>query len=318
VEETQKDSAKENEQSLTIVCDVIAEWVDTVANDILEEEAPFQELTGCSDVEVWETMSMCSFEDWGEGDVLDFAPPSTFYVHEPVCAASPIMAETIVLPTKQETLAPETEGRQELSLAPSPLMASPTASPSSRSSTPGRSVRHRRRIIGGVVRPVSPAFSSPSPSWGGAAACQGHVGHEVTAEGASTCSHTSLRPCSAMKRAASTSALALDLGAEVGKLAAPIPPAAPVAAPVPVYGHDMSQVQFHITASSERKCVKSKSLGSLHVTSSKNGLGLAAPMLSTKKGLLPALSDGLSSKAELIAWSVSMTKPKLGGLSLAF
>jgi len=240
---------QESEEGLTIVCDLIADWVDVVANDIQE-----QPVLTVLDADLWETMSAGSFEDWDSEDPVDFA----------VDAEDP---EAIAAPP-----APGNEERVVM-LSPPPSFLSPMASPSSRSSTPSRSVRHRRRVIGGVVRPLTPAWDAakeapPRPqAWG---------------------QTTPSWPDSTMKRAASTSALALDLGIAHDKL-----PSTPFRSS----GRSCGLAELCKNSGLDRKCVKSKSLGSL---------------------LLPALSDQQHSKADLIAWSMSMTKTKRGGLSLVF
>jgi len=303
---------QENEQGLKIVYGMINEWVDIVAVDILEAEASqnphYQEPSGftecyCGDAD-WDTVSMGSLEDWDCGQVIEFVQPE------------PERWETCTM--LADTSGPDStkEAMWIPSVCPSPLespVASPMPSPSSRSSTPSRSVRHRRRIIGAVVRPTSPAFASPA--WSGALQCQSQVGLEVNAEGVPAqprvLQMSPLRPSSAMKRSVSASALALDLGMDKSTVSAP-------AGQIAICWRESWQPELSPTAGCERKCVKSKSLGALHSTSSKHGLGLALPMLSAKQGLLPALSDAPTSKPDLIAWSVNMTKARKGGLRLAF
>lgn len=323
MEEADND-ARETEQDVTIMCDLIANWVDIVADDLVEEEVdenmPYEEL----DAEFWETMSSGSVEDYDEIDVLesephmDEAPVNSDEVD--VLEPEPLMGETPMnepsvnnllhllkqviaqvapkapAPEKVEQEVPAQEEVQkkiaiveQVEEVDVPLMASPLPSPCSRSSTPGRPVRNHRRVFGGITRPAWDVASAASVS----------------------------PPSSNMKRAVSTSALALDLG----------PAAAPemasnVATPAASCTRSQRPVEFRITQGRARNCVKSKSMGALHATGSKNGLGLTSPMLSltsNQGGLLPALgSDRHSSKAELVAWSVSLSKAKRGGLRLVF
>jgi len=204
------------------------------------------------------------------------------------------------MPAKKQPPLPETPEKEQPQVpAETTLMASPLPSPSSRSSTPSRSVRHHRRVIGGIVRPVaSPDAVAPSPPSEAYAPVQ-------------------------IKRAVSTSALAMDLGlgASPEACSRTTTPASCDRAHrhVKFCVAPGGEVQFQVTG---KKFKKSKSMGALHTNSSSQGLGLSSPMLSMTSpskhaGLLPSLeADRKSSSAELVAWSRSMTKR--GGLRLVF
>jgi len=286
-------SPEDTEQDLLVVGHIIADWVDIVSNDACEDYVKEmmlpQELAGsaqCGDLEeeFWETVSMGSFEDnCDDGDVLELVPQ----VSETRSDIGPVLLDM------HELLA--------VKQAAPPSMASPEASPSSRSSTPSRSVRHRRRIIGGVVRTASPA------AWG----TPFQFSPDLQSLDAPICPKTPLLSAATMKRAASTSALAMDLGALSGHALGDM------ASPVINWRRGAWQTEFCSPPALgiERHCVKSKSMGALHTSSFNHGLGLAPP---AKRCLLPALAGRESSKADLISWSVNMTNAKRGGLRLVF
>lgn len=294
--------ADETEDGLLLACNMIADWVDTVSNDICDvyvSEMMFpQELEGvaaeCGDLEeeFWETVSDC--DDVGVLE-LDQVPQLSGLV-DPILDVDPVLQPIVI-----DLLLPKEEPREML---PSPLSmtASPEASPSSRSSTPSRSVRHRHRVIGGIMRAASPAFGTPFQ--------HGSIAEIPETPQRLKAPKTPLRPAMTMQRAVSTSALAMDLGIEVRHDLGSVTK--------PAHWRRAGQMEILSPSGFEHRCVKSKSLGALNVTSSNHGLGLALPMSSTKRGLLPALAGQEGSKADLISWSVNMTKTKRSGLRLVF
>jgi len=301
-EDKKDDLADETEEGMLFACNMLADWVDTVSNDICDvyaSEMMFpQELEGvaaeCGDLEeeFWETVSDCDDVDVLE---LDQVPQLSGLV-DPILDVDPVLAPILI-----DVLLPKEEPR-EMMLSPSPMTASPDASPSSRSSTPSRSVRHRHRVIGGIVRTASPAWGTPFQ-------------HASISEIPETpqrlkAPKTPLRPATTMQRAVSTSALAMDLGTDVGHDLGSVTK--------PVNWRRAGQMEIPSPSGFEHRCVKSKSLGALNVTSSNHGLGLAPPMSSTKRGLLPSLAGHKGSNADLISWSVNMTKTKHSGLRLVF
>jgi len=299
-EDKKDDLTDETEEGLLFACNMIADWVDTVSNDIcdayvIEMMLP-QELDGVAfesgdlEEEFWETVSDCD-----EADVLELDQvPQSSGLADPALDVDPVLEPILI-----DVHLPQEES-QEMLLSPSPMTVSLEASPSSRSSTPSRSVRHRHRVIGGIVRAASPA-------WG--TSFQRASVSEIPESPKRL--KALLRPATTMKHAVSTSALAMDLGTEVGHDLG--------SATKPVqWRRGAGQMEIPSPSGFEQRCVKSKSLGALHVTSSNHGLGLAPPMSSTKRGLLPALSVREGSNADLISWSVSLTTTKRSGLRLVF
>jgi len=315
------------QQGLNLVCGMLVNWVDSVADDLVDEDViqqmPYEEL----EFELWDTISDGSCEDWDDASsqLSDYAPPADMYLLEPQVFELPaplapprepltsnllnLMKQAVAsMPAKKQPPLPMSPAK-EVDVVVEPqvgqvsvettLMASPLPGPSSRSSTPSRSVRHHRRVIGGVVRPVaSPDAAAPSPPLEAYAPVQ-------------------------MNRAVSTSALAMDLGlgASPDVCSRTTTPAScdRVSRHVKFCVAPGGEVQVQVTG---KKFKKSKSMGALHAMSSSQGLGLSSPMLSMTSpskhaGLLPSLgADRQSSSAELVAWSRSMTKR--GGLRLVF
>jgi hypothetical protein len=271
---------------------IIMDWVDTVADHIFLDAITSQDLLIDESGELWETISAASVEDLDHADALDMSDY--------------LVAETVVV-----TQAP----REETGSTPH--------SPS-RSSTPSRSVRNRRRVIG-AVRPVS-----RETAWESAAYCQFKISNQAQTG--------SVQISPMMKRQASAPAIALDLDLEPS---APTPTCS--AKPTATPKSSMSALAFDLggdavsalAARSGRqtpsrsvgaKIAKSQSTGTFHVVSSNSGLGLSLPALSQKqgsKGVLPVLSDlEKNRKSELIAWSMNMAGPasswKRGGLRSVF
>lgn len=301
-------NVEETDDGLLIACDLVAEWVDTLANDLIQDDVGYKVLishdepcfTQSGDVEVWETVSMGSFEEWDNGDVLEFIPQLTLsnasFLEPYALPAKEDEAPVVELKMPEDTLVRaavlEANELEDIVRAASPLLSTPAATASSRSSTPSRSVRNRRRIIGGIKRSASPAWDfgvdalphqSPSPAATSKVILQ--MPRQYTPTN--------------MRHAASTSALALDLGIENASSAL------------------KTGEQYESQASSlegRKLIMKCKSLGSLQMASSKQGLGLLPP----KQGLLPMLSDQQSTKSDLIAWRVNISKSKRSGLRLAF
>jgi hypothetical protein len=336
-EEAEDKGINQYEQDMTHVCGLIADWVDSVAIDILEDEFSveilpsneMQDAIGEPDDEMWEAFSEASFEDLDDSDLPVFLPQADqfTYIATPIMAVVPasLAAEQVTEqaePPLQESSLPDvpasaaapapasltsasimTLNEDALGQPCSPVAMLPQASPSSRSSTPSsRSVRNRRRIIGGVVRGAS--------AWEGATSCQRQVGIEATEE-------VQRRPKT------SASAMALDLGADVaesrpGRVATPPSPAS-LGRGQFVYRFGQGMPTPTTDPSLERNLAKSKSLGALQVTSAKHGLGLSPSMVFSKHGgLLPTLSEAQTSKAEMIAWSVNMGKKKRNSMRTAF
>jgi len=259
----EKATPLETEEDVLIVCDMLADWVDGVSNEVLEEYAnQVFELAGSEygglEEEFWETVSEGS-QDCNDEEVLDLVPEAR---------------ETLQKVEPQEALQ-----------APSPLMASPLASPSSRSSTPSR---QRRRVIGRIVRTASPACGTPFQRPTGLDAVEPHIMKPKAPVGLSPVT-------SKMRRAVSMSALAMDLGIAHNHVSKGRNVVGGTSALDTNWRCDAGRVEFPTSSGFERRCVKSKSLG-----------------------LLPALSGHEGSKAALISWSVNMSKTKPRGLRLVF
>jgi hypothetical protein len=291
---------RSSEEDLKVSCSWIADWVGSVAGDIIDDQVGLTVFVAhdCSEsgnVDIWETVSMGSFDEWDDGDVPEFAIGQACFLEPYALPASEAkeMGDSAIVEVKDQVKIPR---------APSPAVASPDASPSSRSSTPSRSVRHRRRIIGGIQRTASPAGAFTATSW---------LSEQRDAAAASPQTWLSFNAGmgTPMKRASSTSALALDLGPEA-TISSAVPSTTSFRAG--------AQGELRIPSCILSKVLKSKSMGSLHVSSAKPGLGLASPTTPSKQRLLPILMDEQGSKADLIAWSVNMTKTKRGGMRLAF
>jgi hypothetical protein len=255
------------EQDMKFVFTAIADWIDSVTDEIVFEYA--DQDTGepeFADADIWENVSVASLEE--VDDAVD---------------GSPIAIELHVATVDQASALVNLESSAQIAIdIPDTPCAADESRPPSRSSTPSRSVRNRRRIIGGVVRPATPSKSA-ADSWSSAIVCQRQA--ELGA----------LQQCRTMKRALSTSAMALDLGS------APLPAGTPQWSGRPATPGKITMALEPFSMG------KSQSLGSLHVISSKSGLGLS-PMKIGGKGVLPVLGD--DKKAGLIAWSVNIGRTK--------
>lgn len=266
------DEQCETRQEYTMMMD----WVDQVADDIFSDAINSQELLVCDGAgDLWETISAGSVEDLDFDDAIDI---SDYLVSDEAMEVTQVPREEAVQ-----------------------VQCSP-----SRSSTPSRSVRNRRRIIG-AVRPMTPMT-------------QAHL------------EPVQISPT--MKRQASAPAISLDIGNEL------IPPSLGCGGrQTPVSKSSMSALALDLGAdavatptiprsgrqtplsSLSRSIGMSKSMSALHATSSFNDLGLSwsTSLKPGGKGVLPMLSDSEKNrKNEMIAWSVNMAKTKRGGLRSVF
>lgn len=273
--EDKEQLAAEREEDMKFVFDAIADWVGFVAGEIIDETVD-QDTGACENAEsldIWELVSTASLEDLE--DAADI---------EESAAQPPITVPEASLTAEE----PSTTFLIQLAVPETTSAEAPASGTPSRSSTPSRSVRNRRRIIGAVVRPVTPAEPIGDVR-GSVMTCQRQVQLDA---------RPVLPQRVTLTRSVSTSAMFLDLGGTeaprvttaIDWMARQTPSGTPV-------------------LTLERTMGKAKSLGSLHATGAKGGLGLAASKQSRK--FLPVLSVARDdNKAELIAWSVNMARTK--------
>jgi hypothetical protein len=270
------------------------DWVDRVADDIFFDAINSQDFLAFGDSDdLWETVSAASVEDLDHADAID-------------------MSQYLIA-----------DGSVEATQVSSGEMR-PMTSPS-RSSTPSRSVRNRRRVIG-AARPMTPGASSETV-WDSAAFCQFKISSQAqigVAQNVPTMKRQESAPamlldlnlepfpssigCGGKQTPASKSsisAMAMDLGGDAAQACAS-----------PLLGR--SERQTPISSLSGVTIGKSKSTGTLHGTS----LGISWSTSSPKqggKGVLPVLSDFENNrKTQLIAWSMNMAKTKRGGMRSVF
>jgi len=206
----------------------------------------------------------------------------------------------------------ESEARLNAESSPAPT-ATAVPSPSSETSrpapdsakkeAPATPTRTRRRIIGGVVRARAIDFELDLPSASPTSASRSDsntarrrhskpgkksLNEELASQGTCACDRPTSSKAGARLRAASTSAMAMDLGPSSSHTSAP----------------SSSPLRHAFTPSAlslEPKMRVSASLGAL-------------PSLKANKGgLLPILSTGKKASAESIAWSMQVSKPTRWG-----